>query len=185
MIETGLMAKNLVDKTCKDVRWMTPDRILDPVRAYFGGPIPLDPATEPNNPTRACKFFTKETNGLTQPWTLPVFCNPPYGKGIPDWCEKFYLESQRGVEIVALLPCGSGRPGTKYWQRFILQERLNVICYVKGRVAFLRPDGTPVKQNTYPSQLIGLNCDVERFAECFGHLGKVVSTVVLSIPKQP
>jgi len=34
---------NWADKTCKETVWLTPESILDPVRRYFGGQIPLDP----------------------------------------------------------------------------------------------------------------------------------------------
>ena len=38
--------------------WQTPDSILLLVRAVIGGPIGLDPATSPDNPTRALEFYT-------------------------------------------------------------------------------------------------------------------------------
>ena len=157
---------------------MTPESILAPVRQYFGRCIPLDPATTKNNPTKALKFFTAEDDGLQQAWTADAFVNPPYGKIIREWCRKIDEEAQRGLSIIALLPCGSGRPGTRYWQDHILTCHLKTICYVRGRVAFLKPDGTPVANNTYPSHLLGFNVDRARFRECFGHLGKVLWVAV-------
>ena len=81
------------DKTCKETVWLTPDKVLDSVREFFGGEIPLDPATESNNPTSAKKIFTITSNGLDQPWDVGVFVNPPYGKGIRDWCKKIIFRS--------------------------------------------------------------------------------------------
>lgn len=181
------MAENRVDKTCNEFRWMTPERELAAVRRYFGGQIPLDPATEPNNPTRAHRFFTIEDDGLNKPWLWPVFCNPPYGKVIRQWCRKFYIESTRastGLEIIALLPVGSGRPGTIYWQDYILQPSLKAICYVKGRVPFLNVEGAAVNNNTYPSSFWGFNVDVDRFVECFRHLGKTLRVDVADPAQQ-
>lgn len=43
-------------RTSLDNTWQTPESILEPVRAYFGGQIPFDPASAPNNPTRAARF---------------------------------------------------------------------------------------------------------------------------------
>jgi len=105
-----------------------------------------------------------------------VFVNPPYGKGIPDWCEKIHLEAAENQSraIIALLPCGSGRPGTKYWQKHILQEYLNTICFVKGRINFLKRDGQATKRNTYPSQIMGFNVKINDFIICFKHLGKIL-----------
>lgn len=176
------MKKNMSDKTCKETRHFSPPRALAPVKRYFGGQIPLDPATEPTNPTEALKFFTEEDNGLEQPWDRPVFCNPPYGSGIKDWCKKFYTEATRsssGLEIIALMPCGSGRPGTRYWQDYILQEPLKVICFVRGRFSFLDLDGKPQRANNYPSQFLGFNVDVDRFIECFSPLGQCLRVAVV------
>jgi hypothetical protein len=167
---------NWADKRCKETVWLTPESILLPVREYFEGPIPLDPATETSNPTNAELFYTKKDNGLIKPWDKPVFINPPYGKGIQDWCEKIHLEATRKPTraIIALLPCGSGRPGTKYWQKHMFQKHLNIICYVRGRINFLKADGQAAKGNTYPSQIMGFNVVENHFVNCFKHLGKIL-----------
>lgn len=164
------------DKQCNEIRWLTPEKVLAPARAYFGGEILLDPATEPNNPTKARKFFTVEDDGLAQPWNAPTWINPPYGKQFSQWCEKIHSELQRlpALEVIALFPCGSGRPGTRYWQNHVLVPELKAICYLNKRLAFLTPAGEPMKQNNYPSSLLGFNVDVDRFVTCFGHLGKIL-----------
>ena len=66
-----------VDKTCKNTVWLTPEKVLSPIRGYFNGKIPLDPATEGSNPTNAEKFYTEHDNGLILPWNESVFVNPP------------------------------------------------------------------------------------------------------------
>lgn len=68
----------LNDLVGKDNDYYTPEDILSPVRAYLGGPIPLDPATAPHNPTKAETFYTEEDDGLEQSWGVPFFVNPPY-----------------------------------------------------------------------------------------------------------
>lgn len=45
-----------------DNTWRTPEWLLDRVRVYFGGPIPFDAASAPDNPTKA-----------------EVYCVPPAG----------------------------------------------------------------------------------------------------------
>jgi len=183
------MAKklNLTDLQCKDTVYITPDEILDPVRAYFDGPIPLDPATQPDNPTKAVSFATGSStdpgslgDGLSVCWADhgKVFVNPPYGKGMKHWCEKICTETVLGAEIIALLPCGA-RFGTRYWQNFIFNPGLDATMFYKGRVSFLRPDGTAATQNPYDSQILLFNGDIERFAEKFKHLGKVVKMEVM------
>lgn len=182
-------AKNIDSKTpdrlvCKSEVWITPSLVLDPVMRYFGGPIPLDPCTEPDNPTQACFFFTAEDDGLAQDWTAfgawnGVFVNPPYGEALKDWLAKISSVAafECPVPILALLPCGA-RFSTGYFQQFLATPQLNTVCWIKGRVSFLRPcdeglfrhyeraDGNP-----YDSALYGLNVDWSRFKACFGELG--------------
>lgn len=199
------MAKrNLTDLGCKQTVYITPEKLLDPVRTYFGGQIPFDPATEPSNPTKALAFATKEPpldsddpvvseamrndlfpdwlhNGLEQVWRSHdgVFVNPPYGRDLKLWCEKISAEAISGTPIIALLPAGA-RFGTRYFQRFIFVPQLNVSCFVKGRVKFLRPDGSPTTgQNPYDSVFYGFNVDEQRFAKLFGHLGSVLKMELL------
>ena len=184
MVEvTSVAEKNMTDLGCKSTIYLTPPKILDPVRSYFpDGQIPLDPATQPNNPTGARAFASGPNvsgdslgDGLMIPWHPHggVFVNPPYGKGMKHWCEKIHDETVAGTTILALLPCGA-RFSTRYWQDHVLNPGLDVTLFVRGRVSFLRPDGSVAKQNPYDSQLLGYNIDTERFVECFEHLGKVV-----------
>jgi len=172
------------DKSCKETVWLTPEIVLGSVRNYFRGDIPLDPATEASNPTKAKKFFTLNDNGLQQPWDDGVFVNPPYGKGIKDWCAKIHEEAKRKPKrpILALLPCGSGRPGTRYWQDHIFtRQHLDIICYVRGRLKFLRADGTVAGNNTYPSHILGFNIvDTSQFISKFSHLGKILKIKVVN-----
>lgn len=70
---------NWVDKKASNNEWWTPGRVNDRTRVYCRGPIPLDPATDPSNPTRALRFYTGKDDGLVLPWDAPVvFVNPPY-----------------------------------------------------------------------------------------------------------
>jgi hypothetical protein len=177
--------KNMADLVCKSTVYITPPRIADSVRAYFpDGVIPLDPATEPNNPLGARHFCSGPVtdspslgDGLAVSWFdhgPGVFVNPPYGKGMKLWCAKIHEETVAGCEILALLPCGA-RFSTRYWQEHIFNPGLDVALFVRGRVQFLRPDGGGTQgQNPYDSCLYGFGVDVDRFVETFKHLGRVV-----------
>jgi hypothetical protein len=50
---------------------LTPDYVLEPVRALLGG-IGLDPCTEPDNPTRADRFYCLPADGAALPWDAPI-----------------------------------------------------------------------------------------------------------------
>jgi hypothetical protein len=55
---------------------LTPAYILEPIRQLLGR-IELDPATEPDNPTRAVRFYHLPQDGCALPWdAVTVFCNP-------------------------------------------------------------------------------------------------------------
>jgi hypothetical protein len=199
------MTKRLNDLVCLSTVYITPPLILDPTREYFGGRIPLDPATELNNPTDAEVYAVAPRNGvgalellgmaadetplclldgLAVPWSDydGVFVNPPYGKEIRLFCEKIYQETLLGATILALLPAGP-RFSTGYFQEFIFNPGLCVACFLRGRVAFLRPDGTKAKQNPYDSVIYGFNIDEERFVEVFANRtrpdGKEFGKVIL------
>ena len=193
--------KHFTDLQCKETVYITPDLLLDPTRTYFGGRIPLDPATELHNPTKAEVYCVSPedapapleqlslapdeaplllVDGLQVPWSDydGVFLNPPYGKVLKTWCEKIYEETLLGAEILALLPAGP-RFATRYFQEFIFNPGLDAILFVRGRVKFLRPNGdVTTGQNPYDSMVLGFNVDTDRFVESFKHLGAVVSTRV-------
>lgn len=66
--------------------WETPRALFDELDRIFGG-FNLDPcATEQN--AKCARFFTREQDGLSQPWTGKVFMNPPYGREIGNWVRK-------------------------------------------------------------------------------------------------
>jgi hypothetical protein len=131
-----------------DQTWMTPQNILDCARAYFRGPIPLDPATSAGNWTRATRYFCgpepkftpackgvdndelarARRDGLAEPWDAPVWCNPPYGSALKDWLLKMRIESERGTPIISILPAARWEVG--YMQEFL--QAVRVICWHKG-----------------------------------------------------
>ncbi len=165
-------------------RWLTPPEILEPVRDYFQGPIPLDPCTEPDNPTEALNYLA--IDGLRRRWAYSSFVNPPYSKlpgdtvpPIRRWAAKIHDEAKRGTEIIALLPCGA-RFSTGYWQDHVLTCYLDAVCFVRGRVSFINAEtGTRKKgQNNYDSMIYGYNIDVRRFMRAFGTLGCCTPTSV-------
>jgi site-specific DNA-methyltransferase (adenine-specific) len=90
--------------------WETPQALFDELSHIFGG-FTLDPCATTQN-AKCTRFFTREDDGLSQPWTGKVFVNPPYGREIGKWVRKAYEESQNGALVVCLLPA---RVDTRWW----------------------------------------------------------------------
>jgi phage N-6-adenine-methyltransferase len=167
---------NMVDKHCVTTRWLTPERILEPVRAYFGGEIPLDPATECDNPTKARAFFTRDgADGLSMRWDSfgGVFVNPPYGRVLKQWTKKIAEEAEDGTHIVALLP--GQRFETQYWQDDILNDWLDAIVMIRKRLSFVRTAEGTQGSNPYGSMLYIFNAPSQLdVMEAFSKLGKIL-----------
>lgn len=62
--------------------WATPQRFYDELDREFN--FELDVFATPEN-AKCRRFYTKEQDGLAQPWTGRVWCNPPYGREIGKW----------------------------------------------------------------------------------------------------
>lgn len=169
----GILRKSI------DTTWRTPEYILERARAYFGGPIPFDPATGPENPTKALRYCAgpsgtlfagdslESRNGLEVEWVElgPIWCNPPFSR---EWTVKIGKEASEGAEIVALLPCN--RYETDYMQQVL--ARAEVVCWHASRIKFVSSvDGAEVGGNPYASMILGFNVDVDRFASAFKPLG--------------
>lgn len=175
-------AKNMADKKAARKDYITPPRILNPVRSYYpDGRIPLDPATDASNPTDARIFFTEEDNGLELPWGLPdivpegvawgAFVNPPFGDEFTTWLTKISAEAAHGIDILGLYPVN--RFEQAYLHEAVFAHN-PLICWITERVAFLHPETRELqKNNNYPSMIVGYNSDEERFMRAFSELGTV------------
>jgi len=87
------------------------------------------------------------------------------------WAVKIHQEVRRGVELIALLPCGA-RFSTDYWQEHILIHELRALCFVKGRIDFIDgATGLPGKGNNYDSTFYGFNVNRSRFCSAFASTG--------------
>lgn len=110
--------------------WLTPKWLLDEL-----GEFDLDPCAAPAPrpfPTAKKMIAESEGDGFSIEWNGRVWLNPPYGKHARLWLEKL---EQHGNGIALVF----ARTDTAWLQP--VMER-NGIFFLKGRVPFLRPDGT-------------------------------------------
>jgi phage N-6-adenine-methyltransferase len=116
--------------------WSTPEDFFQQLDAEFR--FGLDAAATAQN----CKLkaylgpgsFLAE-DGLTADWQkfawgLAVYVNPPYGRGIGQWVQKAYEESQKGLTVVMLLPA---RTDVRWFHQWALKGELR---FVEGRLKF-------------------------------------------------
>lgn len=146
--------------------WYTPPHIIERVVEFFDV-IDLDPCSNsnaaPNVPAKV--VYTKEDDGLVQPWDGRVYMNPPYGDEIGQWVRRMVeLYQLRRVEAaIALLPARTDTAWFAELWRYPL-------CFIRGRLRFSNsPTGAP-----FPSVIAYLGDDLKGFARWFGDLGHIV-----------
>jgi phage N-6-adenine-methyltransferase len=120
----------------------------------------LDVAAAPHN-AKTANYYTRLADGLLQPWTGSVWCNPPYS-GLDRWLEKAWKEWNRAhrlwgppppSRIVMLLP--ANRPEQPWWQEHVEPHRDRfgsplTVRFLPGRLRFIKPGATEVKPNERP-----------------------------------
>lgn len=149
--------------------WKTPAELLENY-IYRFGTVDLDPCCLDRH-VRAKRHYTKNEDGLSQPWNGFVFMNPPYGRQIGDWCEKASNEVSDDTTVIGLLP---GRVDTRWFHSYVF-GKAKAIVFIKGRLIF---EGA-ANSAPFPSCLalwtVKSN-DIDRFEDLFAELGCVIRT---------
>jgi hypothetical protein len=149
--------------------YYTPAHIVACVRDALGA-IDLDPASHvaANEVVDARRFFTRDQNGLLQPWAGRVFLNPPFSDW-PQWVPKVLDEWAQGT-IDAMVTLGASRTLTaNYFQPLL--HRADAFCIIGGRNPFW---GLTVESES-PTDghfLLYLGPHRERFRSAVSPLGK-------------
>lgn len=137
------------------VEWGTPPKLVRYyAQRWAGGGFDLDVAA--SRWLHVCPtYYTVEDDGLSLPWRGRVWCNPPYGRVEELWVAKAVREvlAGRAELVVMFLPAKTGKV---WFQRYVMgprggaprgELRLRYPCadvdFVKGRVRYVKPDGTP------------------------------------------
>lgn len=130
---------------------LTPAYVLEPARAALGGSIGLDPCTDPDNPTRAVRFYAPPRDGADLPWVAEsVWCNPPYGEARVRWVRRC-IDSGGTRPTLLLIPAST--------ETQISQEALAAcrgVLFIKARLRFgvLRESGQQ-EAASHGSMLLG------------------------------
>jgi DNA N-6-adenine-methyltransferase (Dam) len=131
------------------VEWYTPPWLF----AALGLEFDLDPASPIGGLAwvPAKRQLSVIEDGLRQPWRGRVWLNAPYGPGVERWLDRL-AEHGDGIALVF------NRSDARWWQRVI--PRATAVCFVSGRIRFVRSDGDERGHPGAPSALVafGLRC---------------------------
>lgn len=152
--------------------WYTPASYLDAARQAMRG-IDCDPASSEiaNQTVGATTFFTKNDDGLAQQWHGRVWMNPPYAQPlIRLFCEAVVEKYQSGEIEQAVVLVNNGTE-TK-WGKTLLTAASEV-CFPRGRIKFLDPQGNPGAP-LQGQMIVYLGSSPARFREAFAPFGALL-----------
>lgn len=111
--------------------WPTPDDFFQKLNDEFH--FTLDVCADGDN-HKCERYFDIEQNGLSQSWSEErVFCNPPYGRQILQWCKKAYEEvHNNGCQVVVMLV--PARTDTRWFHEWAYGKA--ELRFVRGRLHF-------------------------------------------------
>ena len=108
--------------------WGTPNDLWIQLDAEFG--FELDVCATAEN-ARCSRYYTREQDGLEQPWEGVCWCNPPYGREIGRWVRRAYESSLAGGTVVCLVPA---RTDTGWWHDWAMKGEIR---FIRGRLKFV------------------------------------------------
>jgi phage N-6-adenine-methyltransferase len=164
-------AANIIHVPDDSYEWFTPAEYIKAAREVMGG-IDLDPAScaEANAVVKATRFYTRDDDGLAQPWAGRVWLNPPYNMPlIEDFCRKLTDEYEAG-NVTAAVVLVNNSTDTGWFH--VLLEAAPVVCFTRGRLKFW--NGTDRLAARQGQALFYLGSDPDKFAKVFGAFGAVL-----------
>lgn len=155
--------------------WWTPTWLIESSRKVLIH-IDLDPASDEmaNRRVKADRYYTRENNGLVQPWHGRVYLNPPSKRGDPTarphlWARRLDHLYSTGKVRSAILVVKSVL-GYKWYEDLYTKY---TVCHLRERPEFVRPDGTIVGRAKKGVSVFMLG-NVVPFAQEFRQYGKIV-----------
>ena len=137
--------------------WYTPPDIFDALGLNFD----LDPCSPgPAHWVPAREIYTKEDDGLVQPWSGTVFMNPPFGRrnGHVPWLRKFLAHGD-GVAIVRAYTSSA------WFHQWAVKAQ--TMCFPRGKTKFIRPDGSIGRAPGHGVVLLGMGAVANKaLAQC-------------------
>jgi len=168
---------NRLNKQTGNYEWYSPAEVVEVARAVLGA-IDLDPAScaVANPVVQAAQFYTREDNGLAQPWSGRVFLNPPYCQPeIDQFSEKLARHVQAGDIAAAIVLVNNGTD-TEWFGT--LAGVASAFCFPSDRLKYWRADRITNKNALQGQVVVYAGPDVATFTEHFSTIGLVVQPVI-------
>lgn len=168
----------------KSCEWYTQPKYIEAARHVMGS-IELDPAScaAANLIVKAERYFTKEQNGLSQPWVArSLWLNPPYGRTAK---MEAHRKSTIGLFVEKLLQeyqCGNVEQAivlatTEVNARWFYPLWQFPICIPDHRVHFIVPEKLDKYSQMFGTAFAYLGPNKQAFIEAFSVFGHVVERV--------
>lgn len=110
--------------------WETPQLLFDYLNDEFQ--FTLDAAASEQN-KKCSKYYSIENSGLLYNWYgETIWCNPPYGREVPDWLLRGYEAATYGNSVSVFLILA--KTNTKWWHELVMKAA--EIRFIKGRPKF-------------------------------------------------
>lgn len=145
--------------------WITPKWLIDRLGSFDLDPCACIPQPWPT----AKRMLTENDDGLMAKWEGFVYMNPPYGKALGAWLNRLALHNN-GIALVF------ARTETRAFFEHVWPFA-NTILFLRGRLTFFQPDGTPSRSGGNsggPSVLIGYGEQAKARLQSCSDLGALV-----------
>lgn len=171
-------------KSNKSNEWYTPSKYIEAARAVMGS-IDLDAAScaRANETVKATRYYTKEDNGLAQPWYGNVWLNPPYGrvrpelKGSTKSFQVYFMQALLRKYFTGEIAQGIGLVfGTSCSMPWFQPFWQFPICIVSNRIGFHTSDGS-IGHFGYGNCFVYLGPHEQRFIDIFSRFGTIARRV--------
>lgn len=167
-----LKAKPHVAQGTGNNEWYTPPDIIEAARKAMGG-IDCDPASSQaaNKTVKAKTIYTVEDNGIIQKWEGRVWMNPPFSQPEVSQFSDAVATKYASGEIKQACVLTNNATETLWAHR--LMEEASAICFPRGRVKFLDPEGTQRTGALQGQMIVYMGSRVTSFRVAFAEIGSV------------
>jgi ParB family chromosome partitioning protein len=173
MLRLSKGLKTHVGYNSGDNEWYTPPDLIEAARKVMGG-IDLDPASSviANKTVKAKKIYTAEDDGLSHKWSGRVWMNPPYAQPLITQFSVMAVGEFRAGRITQACILVNNATETEWFQTIMTEAA--AICFLKGRVKYLDPEGNPSGAPLQGQAVLYLGEKVKEFQMEFEGKGQVM-----------